>query len=133
MSKSRLARATGRCLWATVTWAFIMITANGATRSEAQTRKIVGLGAATCPHFNADVATTPAIRRDYLAWAQGYMSGILLGRPAGVDDGLDLSPPGFSLLNQLKFLEDYCAGNASMDFSDAVEALYKRLRMEGKT
>jgi hypothetical protein len=37
------------------------------------------------------------------------------------------------LLNQLKFLEDYCAGNASMDFGDAVEALYKRLRQEGKT
>jgi hypothetical protein len=61
------------------------------------------------------------------------MSGILLGRPAGIDDGLDLDPPTFGLLNQLTFLEDYCAGNASMDFGDAVEALYKRLRREGKT
>ena len=106
---------------------------NGAARSEAQTRKIVGMGATTCQRFNADVATHLASRRDYLAWAQGYMSGILLGRPAGVDDGLDLDPTTFSLLNQLKFLEDYCAGNASMDFGDAVEALYKRLRKEGKT
>jgi len=59
--------------------------------------------------------------------AQGYMSGILLGRPVGIDDGLDLDPPTFSLLNQLKFLED-----ATMDFADAVEALYKRLQREGK-
>jgi hypothetical protein len=102
-------------------------------RSESPTRKIVGPGATPCQRFNADIATNPASRRDYLAWAQGYMSGILLGRPAGIDDSLDLDPPTFGLLNQLKFLEDYCAGNASMDFGDAVEALYKRLRQEGKT
>ena len=128
-----MARAACRYLWATVTCAFVLMATNGTTRSEAQTRKVVGLGATTCQNFNAEVATNPASRRDYLAWAQGYMSGILLSRPAGVDDGLDLSPPTFSLLNQLKFLEDYCAGNASMDFGDAVEALYKRLRREGKT
>jgi hypothetical protein len=114
-------------------WVFVLIATNGITRSEAPTRKIVGLGATTCQRFNADVATNPGNRRDYLAWAQGYMSGILLGRPAGIDDSLDLDPPRFGLINQLKFLEDYCAGNASMDFGDAVEALYKRLRREGKT
>jgi hypothetical protein len=133
MSRSNLARTVRRYLWTTVTWAFILIATSGRTPSEAQTRKIVGLGATTCQHFNADVAANPASGRDYLAWAQGYMSGILLSRPAGVDDGLDLSPPTFGLLNQLKFLEDYCTGNASMDFGDAVEALYKRLRREGKT
>ena len=131
MSRSKLARAARRCLCA-VSCAFV-ITANGASRSESLTRKIVGLGATPCQRFNADIATNPASRRDYLAWAQGYMSGILLGRPPGIDDGLDLDPPTFGLLNQLKFLEDYCAGNASMDFGDAVEALYKRLRQEGKT
>jgi len=61
------------------------------------------------------------------------MSGILLSRPAGVDEGLDLSPTTFDLVNQLHFLEDHCAKNTSLDFSDAVEALYKRLRQEGKT
>jgi hypothetical protein len=61
------------------------------------------------------------------------MSGIILSRPAGVDEGLDLNPETFGLVNQLHFLEDHCAKNASLDFSDAVEALYKRLRLEGKT
>jgi hypothetical protein len=36
-------------------------------------------------------------------------------------------------MRQLQFLEDYCARNVSLDFSDAVTALYKRLREEGKT
>ena len=73
------------------------------------------------------------MRRDYLAWAQGFMSGILLSRPPGTDEGLDLNPPSFNLLSQLGFLEDYCAGNASKDFADGVKALYRRLRLEGKT
>jgi hypothetical protein len=102
-------------------------------RAEAPKAKIVGLGAATCQQFNDDVKSKPLIRRDYLAWAQGFMSGILSSRPPGVDDGLDLDPATFSLVNQLQFLEDRCAKNTSLDFSDAVEALYRRLRLEGKT
>lgn len=88
---------------------------------------IVGLGATTCQQFNDDVKSNPLVRRDYLAWAQGFMSGILLGRPPGVDTGLDLNPGTFDLINQLH-LEDHCARNTSVDFADAVEALYKRLR-----
>jgi hypothetical protein len=94
---------------------------------------IVGLGAAKCQQFNDDVRSNPLIRRDYLAWAQGFMSGILSSRPPGVDEGLDLAPPTFPLMRQLDFLGDYCARNASLDFSDGVAALYKRLRQEGKT
>jgi hypothetical protein len=50
----------------------------------------------------------------------------------GVDESLDLNPVTFDLIAQL-FLEDHCARNDAVDFSDAVEALYKRLRLEGKT
>ncbi len=101
--------------------------------AEPQKAGIVGLGAASCQQFKDDVRSNPMVRRDYLAWAQGFMSGILLGRPPGVDEGLDLNPPTFGLISQLRFLEDHCAWNASMNFADAVEALYKRLRKEGKT
>lgn len=94
---------------------------------------IVGLGAATCQQFNDDVRSNPLIRRDYLAWAQGFISGILSSRPPGVDEGLDLAPTTFPAMRQLDFLGDYCARNASLDFSDGVAALYKRLRLEGKT
>lgn len=102
-------------------------------RAQAQTAKIVGLGATTCQRFTDDVKANPAVRRDYLAWAQGFMSGIISSRPPGVDEGLDLAPVSFDLIKQLHFLEDHCARNVSLDFSDAVAALYKRLRQEGKT
>ena len=85
------------------------------------------------PAFNDDVRTNPMLRRDYLAWAQGFMSGILSSRPPGIDEGLDLDPATFGVMRQLEFLQDYCARDVSLDFSDAVAALYKRLRQEGKS
>lgn len=100
---------------------------------DGHTARIVGLGAATCRQFAADTAADPQVRKDYLAWAQGFMSGIILSRPPGVDVGLDLNPPTFGLMAQLRFLEEHCAENESLDFSTAVEALYKRLRAEGRT
>ena len=109
------------------TWAFDI------SEAEAPMRRAVGLGATTCHGFNDDVRSDPVIRKDYLAWAQGLMSGILLSRPPGVDEGLDLVPAGFDLFKQLQFLEDYCAHNDTASFGDAVKALYKRLRQEGKT
>ena len=115
--------------------ALFSITAGAIEASHAQDPKarIVGLGATMCQQFDDDIKANPAIRRDYLAWPQGFMSGIILSRPPGVDQGLDLAPKTFDLVSQLHFLEDHCARNASLDFSDAVEALYKRLRLEGKT
>jgi hypothetical protein len=104
-----------------------------AEKQDARTARIVGLGAATCRQFMADAAADPQVRKDYLAWAQGFMSGIILSRPPGVDVGLDLNPPTFGLMDQLRFLEDHCARNQTVDFSTAVEALYKRLRLEGRT
>jgi hypothetical protein len=107
--------------------------AGHALQAQAPTARIVGLGATTCQRFTDDVKANPALRRDYLAWAQGFMSGIISSRPPGVDEGLDLAPATFDLIKQLHFLEDHCARNSSLDFSDAVAALYKRLRLEGKT
>ena len=40
-----------------------------ATCAAAQETKIVGVGAATCAHFNAQTANSPPSERDDLAWA----------------------------------------------------------------
>lgn len=48
--------------------------------SHAQTARIVGLGATMCDQFAKGVRSNP-VQRDFLAWAQGFTSGILLGRP----------------------------------------------------
>ena len=111
----------------------VIVAAGPELRAQSTKAKIVGLGATSCQRFSEDIKLNPVLGRDYLAWAQGFMSGILLSRPAGVDEGLDLNPITFDLVNQLLFLEGHCARNTSSSFSDAFEALYKRLRSERKT
>jgi hypothetical protein len=123
-------RSVGRLLRLLTLSSIALLAADAAREvlAEAPKAKIVGLGASTCQRFTDDVKSNPLVQRDYLAWAQGFMSGILLSRPPGIDEGLDLNPANFGLINQLRFLGDYCARNTSLDFSDAVEALYKILR-----
>lgn len=109
------------CLTANANW----------TRAETQQKqKIVGLGATSCNGFMADATRKSSIQRDYLAWAQGYMSAILLTRPGTIDNGLDLAPSTFPLLKQLEFLRNFCAKHPDQTFPDAVDNLYKRLRQE---
>lgn len=94
------------------------------------TAKIVGVGATSCVKFIANINENPSTQRDYLAWAQGFMSATLLSRPTGVDVGLDLNPPNFGLIKQLEFLRQHCLTNRSHHFSDAVVELYKLLRVQ---
>src|SRR5262249_8868153 len=68
-----------------------------AARSQPATAKIVGLGATPCPQFERETRERPELQREYLAWAQGFMSGVLMSRPPGVDEGLDLNPRSFGL------------------------------------
>ena len=127
-------RSVSRFLLVLTLSSIVLLALDGWHELQAETprARIVGLGATTCQQFNDDVRSNPLIQRDYLAWAQGFMSGILLSRPTGMDEGLDLNPTTFDLISQLHFLEDHCGRNSSLDFSDAVEALYKRLRREGR-
>jgi hypothetical protein len=92
--------------------------------------KITGLGSVTCQRFLDDKKSNAILRRDYMAWAQGFLSGIRVSQAAGIDDQLNLSPVTYDLVNQLHFLEDYCERNAKQLYSNAVAALYQRLREE---
>jgi hypothetical protein len=125
-------RSWQRVIWAvprlTVLTALCLISSAAMASAQSTVAKIVGLGAATCADFTDNIEKSPAMQRDYLAWAQGFMSGILLSMPSGVDEGLDLNPQAFGLLKQLGFLLQNCAENRSSDFADAVVALYKTLR-----
>jgi hypothetical protein len=94
----------------------------------AQTVRIVGIGAASCARFNQEIAQKPPVERDYLAWAQGFMSGALIRAPQGVDENLDLLPPSFPLQQQSDFLRAFCAANPNEDYMDAVHVLYQRLK-----
>ena len=113
--------------------ALIAIDSHGVLRAGAPTANIVGLGATTCSTFNRDVQQDFRIQRDYFAWAQGFMSGILVRGPPGRDEGLELIPPGFSTHKQVEFLRTYCAENPDQDYSDGVVELYRALRGEHKS
>lgn len=68
-----------------------------AGQAQAQSVKIVGIGASTCHDFLREIAGRPDVEKNFFAWAQGYMSGLLIRAPAGKDENLDLTPPAFPL------------------------------------
>ncbi len=113
--------------------AMMAIVGPGALPAETPTANIVGLGATTCSTFNRDVQQDFRIQRDYFAWAQGFMSGILVRGPPGRNEGLELIPSGFSMQKQVEFLRTYCAENPDKDYSDGVVDLYRALRGEHKS
>lgn len=94
--------------------------------------KIVGPGATTCGEFVQQAKSDPPSQRLYLAWLQGYLSGLVIGRPAGVDEGIDLNPKEFPLRQQLAFIRDFCLSSPNAAFADAVEALFGKLKTIGK-
>ncbi len=91
--------------------------------------KIVGVGATSCAAYLQGAAENPATERDYVAWAQGFMSGVLMRAPEGRDVDLDLLPPTFPLVRQAEFLRQYCEANPTRGFTDGVLELYRLLRM----
>lgn len=105
------------------------------SQAEAQAvpEKIVGIGAASCQEFVQESASDPKSERNYLAWMQGYMSGIVIGRPPKTNEGIDLNPKEFTLKAQLTFLRNYCLSAPSAPFAEAVEALFKSLRILSAT
>ena len=114
-------RALRRAPW-------LLLIAVFAGASYAQTTKIAGTGAVSCGTFLKDIAMNPISEREYYSWAQGYMSGILVRAPAGIDDNLDLIARAFPVIRQLQFFRDYCAARPDHSYADAAESLYKRLR-----
>ncbi len=95
---------------------------------QAQSVKIVGTGSVSCSQYLSQ-SKNPISERDFLNWGQGYMSGLLMRAPSGVDENLDLLPPQYPLLKQLELLKNFCEKHTDKDFSEAVEELYKTLRM----
>ncbi|MCR4524429.1 MULTISPECIES: hypothetical protein [Bosea] len=97
-------------------------------QAEAQSVKIVGIGASSCQYFLRETDGKPEVEKNFFAWAQGYMSGLLLRAPPGKDEDLDLAPDLYPLLKQAEFLRNFCTRNPDVDFSDGVNNLYRMLR-----
>lgn len=96
--------------------------------ASAQTINIVGIGAADCRLFQSDLVNKADAENHYFYWAQGYMSGLLIRAPKGVDEKLQLTPTWYPMLRQAEFLREFCQANPRKTYADGVEALYKSLR-----
>jgi hypothetical protein len=105
---------------ALATW----VSASGAM---SQTIAIVGTGTASCSRFTSAIADRPLEEREFFAWGQGYMSGILFTAPAGVDDGLSLTPESFPIPAQIAFVRAFCDQFPTATYSEGVETLYRAL------
>lgn len=88
--------------------------------------EIVGLGASSCSQYLQEIDGNLPIEREYISWALGYMSGLLMRAPVG--EIVQLRNPRLPLLKQAAFLRAYCASHPSIAVSDAVQELYKALR-----
>jgi len=89
---------------------------------------IAGIGAASCRAFIKGTESDPQAERTYFAWAQGYMSGLMMRAPSGVDEGIDLLHPSFPLQQQADFMRAFCTGNLQADYADGVLELFRELR-----
>ncbi|UZF90934.1 hypothetical protein [Bosea sp. NBC_00550] len=99
----------------------------GVSGAQAQLVAVVGTGTAKCSQFNDSIVVRVEEEREYFAWAQGYMSGVLIGAPPNVDDNLLLIPEGFPIAAQMNFMRSFCKNRPSSSYSDGVEALYRAL------
>lgn len=96
------------------------------TGDSAEQIEIVGLGASPCSQYLEEISGNIAIEREYLSWALGYMSGLLVRAPPG--EIVQLRNSELPLTKQAGYLRTYCTGHPNEAVSDAVQELYKILR-----
>ncbi len=73
----------------------------------------IGLGMATCEEYEA----TPKATREH--WLSGYLSGISVGAGRTVKATMDEAH---------KFVDDYCRQKPKDNVSEALQALYRKVR-----
>ncbi|NNC65450.1 MAG: hypothetical protein HKN84_11740 [Gammaproteobacteria bacterium] len=87
---------------------------------QAQVTAVTGAGSRSCQQMQADIADLPNVRRAYVSWMQGYLSGRNAAREV---DGLalvDLS----DYEAQWDWIVDWCGANPESQFADAAGALF---------
>jgi hypothetical protein len=86
-----------------------------------------GMGTIFCGAFNIAIQydKSEGTEETFFVWAQGFMSGLNVGAPPGIN--VRLVPEQFNSDRQKAFLRDYCAKNPNNKLHDGVRALYFKL------
>jgi hypothetical protein len=99
---------------------------SGTVPATAQVGAVAGAGSRSCEQVQADIADLPNLRRAYVSWMQGYLSGRNAAREAEALALVDLD----DYEAQWAWLSSWCAERPSSSFAQAVDALFdERVRV----
>ena len=103
--------------------AVLLLAALGSTATIAQetVTAVAGAGSRTCAQMETDIADLPNVRRAYVSWMQGYLSGRNAAREAAELALVDIA----DYEAQWSWLTGWCASNPQRAFVDALAALFE--------
>lgn len=89
----------------------------------AQVSAVAGAGSRSCAQMQGDIADLPNVRRAYVSWMQGYLSGRNAAREAAGRTLVDVA----DFEAQWDWLVERCGSEPNESFADAVDALFAHL------
>jgi len=87
---------------------------------QAQVTAVTGAGSRSCEQMQTDIADLPNVRRAYVSWMQGYLSGRNAAREVEGLALVDLS----DYEAQWNWIVDWCGVHSEQPFADAADALF---------
>lgn len=82
---------------------------------------VAGAGSRSCAQMQMDISDLPNVRRAYVSWMQGYLSGRNAAREAAGLELIDIA----DYEAQWAWLADWCASNPDQAFADALAELFR--------
>ena len=92
-----------------------------ATIAQEAVTAVAGAGSRTCAQMQTDIADLPNVRRAYVSWMQGYLSGRNAAREIAGLPLVDIA----DYEAQWEWLTGWCAGNPERAFADALAELFR--------
>lgn len=81
---------------------------------------VTGAGSRSCAQMQADIADLPNVRRAYVSWMQGYLSGRNAARETRGRALVDLA----DYEDQWAWITEWCARQPARTFAEATAALF---------
>lgn len=122
---SRISRMQGDRMRRLLLAMTMMLCVSDASAEQIKTSREAGVGAIACSQFTADIARDPNMEKDYLSWAQGFMSSFNLLMLSEGSMSRDLS--GTSVDEQRSYIKQYCGTHPGEEYSVAVMKLLATL------
>jgi hypothetical protein len=100
---------------------FVVLGLCGPLALQAQVTAVTGAGSRSCEQMQTDIADLPNVRRAYVSWMQGYLSGRNAAREVEGLALVDLS----DYEAQWNWIVDWCGARPERSFADAAQALFE--------